>query len=105
MVPPSPLPVGVPTPSLEVLGEVLDQSQAVRARRVRLHLTGPSQMNLVLPGSIISWSFATALPVPRHDCGCHLVFLATGTPSASWTFELTLPTSTHGKRSTLENAR
>ena len=51
-------------------------------------------MNLILPGRVSEWSFGTAVPPPRPDCNCHFVFLATGTPDAAWTFELTLPLRT-----------
>mmetsp|Transcript_69323 Transcript_69323/g.137454 ORF Transcript_69323/g.137454 Transcript_69323/m.137454 type:complete len:968 (-) Transcript_69323:91-2994(-) len=94
------LPASVPRPSLDVLSEeklaaewVKGEVRASGARRVRLRLSGPCQMNLILPASLLGWSFATPLPTPRPDCNCHFVFLATGTSLATWTFDLTLPLS------------
>ena len=86
---PSPLPDGLPPPSLELLEAV--SLRGGRGRRLRLRLSGPPQMNLILPGNLSAWSFATVVPAPRAGCDCHFIFLATGTPAATWNFEITLP--------------
>ena len=64
-------------------------------RRLQLRLRGPAQMGLILPGNLTDWSFGTAVPPPRTDCQCHFVFLATGTPAASWTFSFSVPGGGH----------
>mmetsp|Transcript_9011 Transcript_9011/g.15755 ORF Transcript_9011/g.15755 Transcript_9011/m.15755 type:complete len:202 (-) Transcript_9011:106-711(-) len=78
------LPSDVPPPSLELLSSTWRGG----TRTLRLTLRGPSQMALVLPGTVARWSFATKVPPPRTDCSCHFVFLASGTAAPSWTFEL-----------------